>query len=446
MAAVVVAAVAVTPARPRADLIGHGGTVRDVAVSPDGARVLTGGFDYAARLWDFTSQRELSVLSGHTAPVDAVAFLARNRGVTAGGDGRVVIWDLKDGTPIHTLTGHRMKVAAIAVSPSGQTLATAGWDRTVRVWSVADGRQVARLDHPADVDAVAYARDDRTVVTGGKDGVIRLWALEREDSEREDSERGNVERAQQVGELRGHGMGVTDLAASADGSRLLTAGIDGTVRLWDVARRQELAVLQGHDGPVFGVAFSSDGARGVSSGRDGAVLVWDLEKRLPVRLIAAHESPAWSVAVTPDGRFVLSAGADGSVRVWHTETGSRTGAPMARDAQPQPWLTSSHPGARLYRACAGCHALTPGGIQRSGPHFAGLFGRRAGSVAGYDYSPPLRRAGFVWNAKTLRALFEQGPDVFVPGSKMPLQRIPDRADLNALVDYMRILTTDTNGP
>lgn len=457
----------------RADFIGHGGMVRDVAVSPDGSRVLTAGFDYAARIWDFTSQQELGALAGHTAPVDAVAFLSDRLGVSVGDDGRVLLWNLaardtrvhppgedRD-QPAQIITGHDGKVVAVAVCPARDTLATASWDHSARLWSVSDGREIARFEHPAGVDAVTFARDGRIVVTGGKDGVIRLW---------------DVERKQQMAELRGHGMAVVDLAISPDGSRLLSAGIDGSVRLWDISgstgstatdsatapgQDRELAVLEGHDGPVFGVAFaprgpgSNDGSRNASSdgqpvaasvGRDGNLIVWDLQTRLPVRLIAAHDGPAWSVAWTPDGRFILSAGSDGSVRVWHAATGSRiglAGGPQTdQEQRPRPWLSSDHPGAKLFRACAPCHSLEPDGLQRSGPHFAGLFGRPAGSVPGYDYSPSLRRAGIVWNERTLHALFEQGPDAFVPGSKMPLQRINDEAALNALVDYMKILTAE----
>jgi cytochrome c len=104
-------------------------------------------------------------------------------------------------------------------------------------------------------------------------------------------------------------------------------------------------------------------------------------------------------------------------------------------------LESSHPGARLFRKCANCHSVTNDGVRRSGPHFSGLFGRRAGTVPGYKYSRVLRGADFVWNEITLYSLFDKGPDVFLPGTKMPLQRIPHDAELRQLIDYLRELTT-----
>jgi cytochrome c len=227
---------------------------------------------------------------------------------------------------------------------------------------------------------------------------------------------------------------------------LLSAGIDETLRLWDTRTRRELGELRGHDGPVFGVAFSPDGQKALSAGRDGLVILWSLETGTSISWIEAHDGPVWAVAFSRDGRFALSAGSDKTMRMWHLDTGSRIGAPAADDGGTEPWLESTHPGARLFRACAACHALDPQRQSRSGPHLAGLFGRRAGSVPGYAYSAALSGADFTWDHDTITALFRDGPDVVVPGSKMPLQRIDDGQALDALVAYLRIITASGEVP
>ncbi len=170
------------------------------------------------------------------------------------------------------------------------------------------------------------------------------------------------------------------------------------------------------------------------------MILWNLATGTPVRVIRAHEAPVWAVGFTPDGRFGLSASSDRLVRVWHLETGDRIGIPGEGDAGPKPWFESDHPGAKIYRKCAACHSLSQTGPRRSGPHFADLFGRRAGSVAGYNYSDALRRTGIVWTEETLFALFDKGPDIYVPSTKMPVQRITHREDLRDLIGYMRELT------
>jgi cytochrome c len=94
----------------------------------------------------------------------------------------------------------------------------------------------------------------------------------------------------------------------------------------------------------------------------------------------------------------------------------------------------------LFRKCANCHALTDQEPQRSGPHFAGLFGRAAGSVSGYRYSSALQKTQIIWDQRSLRQLFELGPDKLLPGTKMPVQRVTNPIELDALVAYLRIIT------
>ncbi|HYH37097.1 MAG TPA: c-type cytochrome [Azospirillum sp.] len=98
-------------------------------------------------------------------------------------------------------------------------------------------------------------------------------------------------------------------------------------------------------------------------------------------------------------------------------------------------------GQALFRACAVCHTLTPDGGRRAGPTLWGLFGRKAGSVEGYRYSPSLKDSGIVWTEDTVSRLFEVGPDTLTPGSKMPMQRIDDARQRADLIAYLRQATT-----
>ena len=148
----------------------------------------------------------------------------------------------------------------------------------------------------------------------------------------------------------------------------------------------------------------------------------------------------WGLAVSPDGRFAVSVGSEGSGRIWHLETGDRIGGAPETAAEAQPWLNDSHPGAKLFGKCARCHALHDSGPRKSGPHFVGLFGRRAGGLEGYHYSAALKDATFVWDEASLFRLFDEGPDVMLPGTKMPIQRVTDAGQLRHLIDYLKRAT------
>ena len=413
-----------------ADLIGHGGTVRAVAVAPDGSRVVTGSFDYSAILWEFSDQSEIAVLEGHDGPVNDVAFLLDGDLVaTAADDGAVRLFDARTGSPTATLKAHDHKAMGLAVAPTEPWIASAGWDRKVAV-STTDGATVATLDHPAPVNAVAFTPGGEFLATGSHDGVIRLF---------------RVSDWARAGELEGHGLGVTRLLA-VDDATLVSAGIDGSVRVWNLDSRTEVADLKKHDGQVYALAVLPNGDV-LSGGKDGQMLRWDLASASVVDAFEAHERMLWSIATSPDGRFAVTAGLGESARVWHLESHDRIGltADLAANAEAdRAWRESTHPGAPLFSKCARCHVLSPEGPQRSGPHLGGLFGRKVGTVDGYRYSQALRQSDIVWNEKTVFDLFHLGPDKVLPGTKMPVQRLGNESDLAMLVEFLKSATSETH--
>jgi cytochrome c len=76
----------------------------------------------------------------------------------------------------------------------------------------------------------------------------------------------------------------------------------------------------------------------------------------------------------------------------------------------------------------------------AGPHLHGLFGRRMGSLPGYEYSERLARGDIVWTRETVADLFTRGPDVVTPGTKMPIQTVGNDEDLRALLDFLEQAT------
>ena len=90
------------------------------------------------------------------------------------------------------------------------------------------------------------------------------------------------------------------------------------------------------------------------------------------------------------------------------------------------------------RKCSVCHTLTPDGANRAGPTLHNIFGRRIATLPGYTYSPPLKGLDLIWTEETVAKLFELGPDVVTPGSKMPLQKITDKGQRDALIAYLKV--------
>lgn len=99
---------------------------------------------------------------------------------------------------------------------------------------------------------------------------------------------------------------------------------------------------------------------------------------------------------------------------------------------------SQNLGEQVFGTCRACHTLNKGGKNGLGPNMSGLFGRKAGTVPGFNYSPALKASGIVWNAQTLDQ-FIAAPSKKVPGTRMVIS-VSDPARRAALIGYLKTET------
>src|ERR1700704_1918139 len=125
-----------SPISAQAQLRGHGGPVRALAISHDGTMAISGSFDTSAIRWSLQTNAAAQVLRFHDGAVNAVAVLPDGRVATSGEDARIAIWRGGEPQPSAVLEGHTAPVVALAISPDGKMLASASWDHTARLWSL----------------------------------------------------------------------------------------------------------------------------------------------------------------------------------------------------------------------------------------------------------------------------------------------------------------------
>lgn len=100
-------------------------------------------------------------------------------------------------------------------------------------------------------------------------------------------------------------------------------------------------------------------------------------------------------------------------------------------------------GSRQVQICRACHSLDAGGANMIGPALHGMFGVRAGSRDGFDYSPVLREAQFVWTPRALDAWLAQ-PGRFLPGNRMTFAGVLRKSDRDDLIAYLLQVTSGNN--
>jgi cytochrome c len=405
-----------------AQLRGHGGPVKAVAVSHDGASAVTGSFDQSAIRWSLARNTAEQVLRFHDGAVNAVAMLRDGRAVTGGEDGRIAIWTSGAQHPDSVLQGHQASVVALAVAPDGTALASASWDHTVRLWPLNGGEPRLLEGHRQNVNGVAFMPDGRAVVSAGYDATIRIWPLVGGDPP-------------VIATLE---TPFNAVAVAPDGE-IAAAGADGKV--WFLSPLGEpRGSIEAGPTPIIAVAISGDGALLAAAGVRGAIAIIDRRERKVVRTLVGPGLPVWSLVFAPDHRTLVTGGTDRMVRRWDAATGDHLGS-VAMGAPEDPLAPyAGDRGAEVYRACVACHTLSPDEGNRAGPTLHGIFGRRIASLPGYNFSEPLRRMPIVWTPETVAKLFEVGPAAYTPGTKMPEQRITSAEDREALVRFLERAT------
>jgi cytochrome c len=409
-------------------LEGHGGPVKGVAVSRDGREALTASFDYSVGLWSLEDGSHLAWAEGHEAAANAVAFHPDGRRfLSAGDDFDLILWDRAGAEPLHRFEGHAGKILAIAVSADGRLAATAGWDGDIGLWDLEARARAGWLDgHRANVNDVAFSADGRTLYSASYDGTIRLWDVET-----------GAERAT----LASHGFGVNHIVLSEPQGWLAYGAVDGTVRVLDLATHERIADLTADRRPILALALSPDGRRLAVGDGEGYIMVIDTAEWLIERdFRAAARGPVWALAWDGTGERLLAGGIAEEAALWPV---GADGPALFADSEPhfqRPPEEMSNGERQFVRKCAVCHTLGPDGKRRAGPTLHGIFGREAGTLPGYRYSEALERSEIVWSAETIDRLFDEGPDVVTPGSKMPMQRIRAPEDRQDLIGYLRART------
>ena len=299
-----------------ADIKGHADEVTAVVFSPDGKRVASGSSDETIRIWDVASADPDTVaIQGRSGPVSLSPDGKRFVGIN--GD-HVKVWDVSSGKDLVTLDVYPGLLVHVQFlfSPDGKRIAGLisglSGDGSIRLWDASSGKFLRALEDGKDPQNLriqpewkangcrkwrpffgnarrrhqALGRDDRQdrpyprIQRGGlRDRRIQpRWEMDRRWRR---SHNQDLERV--VGRNHSHlhpGPGGTllCLAVALDGKRIVSAGFENTIQVWDVSSGGRLLTLKGHGDWVESVAFSPDGTRIVSGSRDKMIKVWEAQQ------------------------------------------------------------------------------------------------------------------------------------------------------------------------
>jgi WD40 repeat protein len=310
-------------------LEGHPGIVYAIAFSPDGRIVASGSGDQTVKFWDARTGKLLNTLFGHTRKVTSLAFSADTKTLVSGSeDDTLKIWDVSDGRLLRSIVAYTPGVSgisSIALSPDGTTL-IAGSGTQVKIWDAATGKQLHTLatneSHTSgepggmqmtsccgsEVRAVAISPDGTLIVSAHDDETIKLW----------DTRAGELMRT-----IKSRFPDLRSVVFSADG-RFIASGYDegdSRVDLWSVQSGKLAGKLDKDSEYVRSISFSPDGKMIVTGHLADALKLWDAKTGKLIRQFKQPFSEDDQVAFSPNSERFASGGENGNVMLWDVRTG-----------------------------------------------------------------------------------------------------------------------------
>jgi WD40 repeat protein len=310
-------------------LEGHPGIVCSIAFSPNGEIIASGNGDRTIKFWDAQTGKLLKILFGHKRKITSLAFSADAKTLVSGSeDDTLKIWDVNDGRLVRTITAYSSGVdgiTSIAFSPDGRTV-LAGSGTQIKAWESATGKQFLTLEtHESHTSgdpggmqitwccgskarSVAVSSDGTLIVSAHEDGTIKVW----------DAGKGELIRI-----IKGR---FPDLRAAvfSPGGKFIATGYDegeSRIDLWTV-QNGKLAVTLGEDSDyVRSLSFSNDGRMIVSGHMSDDLKLWDAKTGKLIRQFKQPFSEDDQVAFSPDGGRIVSGGENGNVMLWDVHTG-----------------------------------------------------------------------------------------------------------------------------
>ncbi|MCP5051099.1 MAG: hypothetical protein GY940_28300 [bacterium] len=314
---------------PSASLVltGHQGGVSNLSFTPDGRYLVSASYsDYSLRLWDPATGRELS--SARTPK--------RVRSIAISPDGAYVLtadayknirkWPIIDGTIGDPQTLSEKAGDSLALSPDGKYIAATAFKKEVVVLDAANGSPVETLAMEPDRRVLAFSRSGKLLAGGGQGNTYSIW-----DTNGWKEKRYDIRKVDRMGSI-------SSIHFSPDGKYLATGHTDSSIVIFDLEEREELHNFFVRDSATNAVRFSPDNRLLATAQNDKRVYLWEVKTgQYQAVLGGGHGDAVKSLSFSPDGSALATGGDDRKIIIW------RSGPAPA--SSPEPGISSSPPPA-----------------------------------------------------------------------------------------------------
>ncbi|KAL4223171.1 Pre-mRNA-processing factor 19 [Mactra antiquata] len=272
----------------------------------DTSKIVTGGNDKNAVVFNKDTQQVMAILKGHQKKVTSVIYHPEEELVfTASPDSTIRVWGVQTAQCAQIIRAHESPVTGISLHATGDYLLSSSVDMHWAFSDLRTGQVLCKVSDPASQNALTCAQfhpDGLIFGTGTEDSMIKVWDLK---------ERINVAN------FPGHQGPITSIAFSENGYFLATSAEDSVVKLWDLRKLKNFKTIQLDDKyEVRSLSFDQSGTYLAVAGTDVRVYICKQWHELGV--FNDHTAMATGVKFGHNSQFIASASMDRSVKFFGT--------------------------------------------------------------------------------------------------------------------------------
>ncbi|OBA24289.1 hypothetical protein METBIDRAFT_37182 [Metschnikowia bicuspidata var. bicuspidata NRRL YB-4993] len=295
-------------------LSGHTGAVFSIEFSADGHNIASAGMDRTIRLWNLptTADNEApnyGVIEGHKKAITSLSWILSSKILSASADSTVSVWDAETGQRLKTGKGHELTVNDCSTSSEGPYLSV-GDDGTIRLWDEREKYEVSKIETPYPILACDLSSDGKIAYVAGIDPSVRAY---------------DVSSGSLLWSCDGFTETTTGLALSSDESMLVLRAMDGSVYTINAKSFVPAGVSrkgQTYEGAVGGAQmlvsrakFSHDDIYICLASDDHLATMWGTASQRMAAKLTGHEAAVVDIDFHPREKILASCALDGDIIV-----------------------------------------------------------------------------------------------------------------------------------
>ena len=293
-----------------------------MAYSPDGKVLAVSGY-HEILLHKADGSGLITRLLGESPRIESLAFSADGKLLIASGGaparfGEIQIWDAATHKQIRSVKSTFDTLYGVSISPDSTRIAFGCADKTVRMISVADGKELLKFENHSDwVFGTTFTTDGKRVLSGSRDKAMKLI---------------DAASGQFIDDVNKLLEPVLCISRHPKENQIAYGGDMGTVRAYRMSDNQgrtaanndvnQVREYERQAGPVQAIAFGADGSRLAAGGSPGEVRIYSTSDGKRMATLKGHSGPVFSIAFHPQRKEVATGGYDGYVRLFNVENGN----------------------------------------------------------------------------------------------------------------------------